>query len=47
MSTIMRIALLAIDNDGIREDIQDNLGLSDEELIALYKYISECQGALV
>jgi hypothetical protein len=41
MDTVIEIALMAMDNDAMREQIQDDLDLTDEELIEIYKYIGE------
>jgi hypothetical protein len=41
MDIVVEIALMAMDNDAMREQIQDDLDLTDEELIEIYKYISE------
>jgi hypothetical protein len=41
MDTVIEIALMAMDNDAMREQIQYDLDLTDEELIEIYKYIGE------
>jgi len=35
------IALMAIDSDSMRGDIQDALELTDEEMMDLYRYLSQ------
>jgi hypothetical protein len=38
---IYQMAQMALDNDAMRGDIQDELGLSDEEVIQVYKYLNK------
>jgi len=38
---VYQIAQMAIDSDSMRGDIQDELGLSDQEIIEVYKYLTK------
>jgi len=38
---VYQIAQMAIDSDSMRGDIQDELGLTDEEMIQVYKYLTK------
>jgi hypothetical protein len=41
LSMVFEIALIALDNDAMREQVQDAWDLTDEELIEIYRYIGE------
>jgi hypothetical protein len=41
LDTALEIALIALDNDAVRAQIQDDLDLTDEELVEIYKFIGE------
>jgi hypothetical protein len=41
MDIVVSIALIAMDNDAVRAQIQDELELSDEELSEIYKILVE------
>jgi hypothetical protein len=38
---VYQIAQIAIDSDSMRGQIQDELGLTDEEVIQVYKYLNK------
>jgi hypothetical protein len=41
MDLVAEIALIAIDNDAMRQQIMDDLDLTDEEMIEVYRFIQE------
>jgi hypothetical protein len=38
---VYQIAQIAIDSDSMRGQIQDELGLTDEEVIQIYEYLNK------
>lgn len=41
MDIVVEIALMALDNDAMRGQIMDDLDLTDEEMIEIYRFIQE------